>query len=172
MSAKDFNMVPIWWLENSKKWSWTFLTNKSSILGIQASRHPSIQASRHPGIQASRHPGIQASRQWFHENHPNHMCFTIENEKRDHFACTRREWPSPNTVKTDVWERTRAKTEPRTNHSPFFNNTARTPQCKHYLGNFHCPPTSHILAKPKNIYENGLGPSQNDMLKKLSKHCV
>ena len=30
-----------------------------------------------------------------------HMCFTIKSEATDHFACTRRERPSPNTVKTD-----------------------------------------------------------------------
>ena len=57
------------------------------------------------GIQTSRHPGIQASRHlnWY----PSQLKCNIS-IKIDNFACMRREWPSPNIVKTDVWERTRS----------------------------------------------------------------
>ena len=47
-----------------------------------------------------------------------------------------------------------ARTEPITNHSPFFSNTARTPQCKHCLGNFardrpHIKLAAKIRASPE-----------------------
>ena len=76
--------------------------NHVGVIGEEASSQSHLGSIWEASGRSSGRPGRrqEAQRRLGGKSCQN-MCFTIKSEATDHFACTRRERPSPNTVKTD-----------------------------------------------------------------------